>query len=548
MNKFKITGLDPAGFFVWGIHNPSYEVLNIRRRDFIFPLGHVVSGDLVTNEINFPKESIINIRHAQSVYEIPNVFPFWGTSFVLKDKADKFLDSPNKITLMPKKNSIFKDDDWTVIKDIIKSSKDYSLKDLPRSILITIAICCEDEELLCEIAKLSCKLEFSSKSNTPTGISYEEKNNQLIPIIYDHDLFESVANNPYLPDSYKRAMVLNPGVQGRSPIVGDYFNDQVNIFEYLRSNSYIAWGHYASNMAHDSVRYTVASLTLKDIEGLRHLYYQRTYIRLANMLKLEFKRRFLDKEELEKLRISILEKVRLLCSKGESLEFNATLWGWNYGFGFTPTGFRLHASHQQIHQQFALIPKEIEQVGRSTQSINSYAIGDLIAQLCKEFRCHFNKGLFNTLIKAIKTNKRTDYRDDVKRSSLIVYEDKNVIIYVPKAQRFQSEVHILTLNPIGNILEADIATRASLDKALLLTIKGLYAMGAKMVTCCEASKRLDDMSKDQHLLYYLLPKNPISPGSFSEWQLRWICGHYPEDFAYILSKKIKEIKHKEKIN
>jgi len=540
--KIERSGLDPQGFFIWGIHKPNYNVINLRRRDFIFPLGHTIDGEVVTNKINFPTEHIINIKDAQAVYEIPNPFPFLGTSFVLKDKADKFFASPEEISLLPKKDSIFKDDNWEIIKDFIRGANGYSLKDLPRPVLLTIAICCKDEELLCEIAKLSCKLEFSSSSNIPTGISYEKRGDKFLPIIYDHDLFESVANNPYLPDPYKRAMVLNPGVQGTSPIVGDFFEDGLNIFEYLRANSYISWGHYASNMAHDTIRYSAKSLSIKDINGLRHLYYQRTYIRLAELLGLDFNNSFLDEEELEKLRLLVFERVQSLSSKGESLKFNATLWGWNYGFGFTPTGFRLHASHQQIHQQFALIPKEVTKVGaESNETIASYAVGDLVAEVCKEFRRHYNINFFDALIKAIKSNKRTDYRDDPERSSLVVYEDENVMIYVPKAQRFQSEVHIVTLNPIGNILEADTKTRQSLNKALFLAVRGLYEIGARMITCCEASKRIDDLSQDQHLIYYLLPKNPISPGTFSEWQLRWICGHYPEDYAYILSKKIKDI-------
>ena len=542
--NIKRSGLHPDGYFIWGIHRPSYKVLNIRRRDFILTLGHVCDGNSltipVTNEVNFPKNDIIDVDHAQCVYEIPNVFPCWGASFILKDKADQISKSL-KISLLPDNNSIFETDNWVVIKDIIKLSKNkYNLKDLPRPILLTIAICCDDEELLCEIAKLSCKLEFSSNSSLPTGISYQKKGSKILPIIYDKELFEVVANNPSLPDAYKRVMVLNPGVQGNSPIVGDYFDDVRNIFEYLRTNSYIAWGHYASNMAHDSIRYSVRSLTLKDIEGLRHLYYQRTYIRLAQCVGIDFKRKFLDEEELEELRISLLKKVRNLSLKGEKVKFNGILWGWNYGFGFTPTGFRLHASHQQIHQQFALIPNDIEMVGQNNM-MDSYAVGDIVSECCDEYRKYYNTSFFKTLIRAIKTNKRTDSNTSNEHNSLIAYEDENVIVYVPKAQRFQSEVHIMVSNPVGNILEADLKTRKSLDKALFLTIRGLYEMGARMVTCCEASKRIDKMSQDQHLFYYLLPKNPISPGTFSEWQLRWICGHYPEDFAYILSEKIKAI-------
>ena len=52
-----------------------------------------------------------------------------------------------------------------------------------------------------------------------------------------------------------------------------------------------------------------------------------------------------------------------------------------------------------------------------------------------------------------------------------------------------------------------------------------------MITVFEYSKRFDRKDHDQRLLYTFLPRLPESPGAFSEAQLRWINGHYPEDFA-----------------
>jgi hypothetical protein len=51
-----------------------------------------------------------------------------------------------------------------------------------------------------------------------------------------------VANNPCLPDLYKEVMVLRPGVQGQSEIVGEWRTGGSRVFEYLRRNSYIPWG------------------------------------------------------------------------------------------------------------------------------------------------------------------------------------------------------------------------------------------------------------------------------------------------------------------
>jgi len=52
-----------------------------------------------------------------------------------------------------------------------------------------------------------------------------------------------------------------------------------------------------------------------------------------------------------------------------------------------------------------------------------------------------------------------------------------------------------------------------------------------MITVFEYSRRFDALEADQRLLYVFLPRLPESPGAFSEAQLRWINGHYPEDFA-----------------
>ena len=71
-------------------------------------------------------------------------------------------------------------------------------------------------------------------------------------------------------------MVLRPGAQGGSEIVGEWPQDgQTHVFEYLRRNSYIAGGHFAANMADDAVRYSIDTLSAADMKGLRHLYYQR---------------------------------------------------------------------------------------------------------------------------------------------------------------------------------------------------------------------------------------------------------------------------------
>ena len=74
-----------------------------------------------------------------------------------------------------------------------------------------------------------------------------------------------------------------------------------------------------------------------------------------------------------------------------------------------------------------------------------------------------------------------------------------------------------------------------------LKIRTLGEMGARMVTSIEYAKRFQNPDTDQRLLYALLPKLPQSPGGFSEAQLRWIVGHFPEDFAEACRHRLKAL-------
>ncbi|MCK5339453.1 MAG: hypothetical protein KAJ60_00200, partial [Desulfobulbaceae bacterium] len=329
---------------------------------------------------------------------------------------------------------------------------------------------------------------------------------------------------------------LRPGAQGGSEIVGEYQDDGEggHVFEYLRRNSYIPWGHYASNMANDSVRYRVRDLSRADMKGLRHLYYQRTYSRMARQLGLPVPegRRTITVKDLEKLRneiISIMEE-----KKEGDLQFNSTLWGWNFGFDFAPSRYRLHASHQQIHQQYAMLPATVSVVeglgGAEEMEIPSYGCGDLVASFTREFKQETGRDFFACYIEAIRSNRRLDKRLD-RESSLVVYEDENVMLFVPKAQTSQWELQLMTLGKVGNILEADAATRTSVDQSISLAMSVLTGLGARMITTIEFSKRFDSPDSDQRLLYSFMPRLPESPGAFSEAQLRFVNGHYPEDFA-----------------
>ncbi len=522
------TCVAPNGTFVYGLHQPQFTTLNLRKDDFILSLGNTARGEAVENHANFPSGDV-DAPSAGQVFEVANPLPFRGTTFIGKDWADAIAADPTRIAIAsPTKVSLTQ----SVRKITGASSRmtDRLFAALPEPIRMALATTSTDPDDLKRLAETTCQFITDAQTGLPAGVVYgEDEKGRLRPKIFNHRLYDAVANNPHLDVAYRQAMVLKPGIQGDSEIVGEWHREGSRVFEYLRRNSYIPWGHFAANMAHDSVRYSVGDLTADDVRGMRHLYYQRTYVRMAQALGLGTPagRRPLSADALETLR----RKVVNALPESERLEFNATLWGWNYGFDYTPTGYRLHASHQQIHQQFALVPGQVTVDGStSVPALPAYACGDLVHDFSTAYRERTGRSFFDCYQNAIEANKRMDGRIGAP-SSLVIHQDEHVMLFVPKAQTSQWELQLMPKHPVGNILEAESGMRQSLDRAILTAMRILTRLGAAMITVFESSRRFDARDSDQRILYVFLPRLPESPGAFSEAQLRWINGHYPEDFA-----------------
>ena len=538
------TCVAPEGRFRYGVHEPAFAVRNLREKDCRMPMGAFDDGSTHANEKNFPPGDVKEEK-ADTIFEIPNPLPFRGTTYIAKSWADEKAANLSHIRLPEPSPFSFQE----VMREAGLSGGAWKnlMAHLPEPLLITIAATSTDPSDLMALAHLCCDFVIDPETGAVRGLFYEKKGaGQVRPRIKNHVVFETIANNPHLPDLYKEVMVLRPGVQGESEIVGEYEKGGAHIFEYLRRNSYIPWGHYAANMAHDAVRYRINQLKREDMAGLRHLYYQRTFVRLAQDLGLPLpeERKPLTTVLLESLRRAIVKQIHGSADP-HPLHFNASLWGWNFGFDFAPTGYRLHASHQQIHQQFALIPLSV--TSRTTgggaaldPAFRPYGCGDMVADFIAAYRRETGHDFFDDYERAIRTNTRMD-GDPSREKSLIVHEDDHVMVFVPKAQTSQWELNILTKKSVGNILEADQATRRSLDEAIFITMNALTSLGARMITCIEYPKRFDAKEPDQRLLYAFLPRLPESPGAFSEAQLRWINGHYPEDFAQVCREQISLI-------
>ncbi len=519
------SSVTPQGFRV-GVHKPSYTVANFRGPAKIRSLGQNEKGETVDNARNFP-DGPVQEKEARWIYEIVNPLVFRGATYIDSSWAKARADDPGLIRIAPPDRCSLS---AVLAKHCDPEELGAVLQELPRPVLYDLAANSTDGEELVVLAENCCRF-IHGDDGLVTGLRYVEKNGSMRADIDDFELFETIANNPFLPDIYKEVMVLRPGVQGGSEIVGEFRQDRTHVYEYLRRNSYIPWGHFAANMAEDAIRYRTSELDLTDMRGMRHLYYQRSYVTLAGQLGIDVDVRTgkMSEDELERLRISI---VRGLAKEGEKGKLHpATLWGWNFGYDFSGSGCRLHASHQMIHQQYAMVPEKVTTLdGNNT---TAYGCGDLVADTIAGYRRQYDRDFFTDYLAAIRTNTRMDDRD--LPASLIVHEDSSVMVFVPKAQVSQWELQIMVTAdedgvPVGNIFEADSRVRAAIDAAILRVQHIYAAMGARMVTSIEYPKRTGTRN-GQRLVYAFLPKLPWSMGAFSEAQLRFICGHFPEDFA-----------------
>lgn len=517
------SSVTPHGFRV-GIHKPSYSVANLRSFTRTESLGKFEDDSPHTNSGNFPEE---DVREEQGrwIYEVANPFPFRGATYIDSGWAQARAADPKIITIPESHSCSLKN----LLSDYLDSDAVARvLASLPQPLMYDLAANSTDAAELCLLAENCCSF-IHDDDGTPTGLVYTRKGERIRPVITDFELFETIANNPCLPDTYKEVMVLRPGVQGESEIVGDFREDATHAFEYLRRNSYIPWGHWAANMANDAIRYGIPELNHNDIRGLRHLYYQRIYVTLAEQagLTVNIRNRRLSEDELESIRLELVSTLKSDTNKGNP----ATLWGWNFGYDFSGSGYRLHASHQMIHQQYAMVPETVATL--DGDEVQSYGCGDQVADTATLYRQQYGRDFFVDYLNAIRKNERMDGRD--LEASLVVYEDAAVLLFVPKAQVSQWELQLMVIAdsdaiPVGNVVEADGFVRQAVDRAILMAQRIYAALGAKMVTSIEYPKRIG-LANGQRLLYSFLPKLPWSMGAFSEAQQRYICSHFPEDFA-----------------
>ncbi len=163
------------GKFVFGIHRPCFKVENLREHDYISCLGAASDGTRVNNDINFPDKNI-DVKKADIIYEIPNPFPFRGTTYINSAWADKNAAAPEKISLPVRQKVHFTEDlkQWLNKKGLDGKDADDFLEILPQPLLIALADTSTDPEELAALAKISCSFIFNKNNKIPCGLVFKK--------------------------------------------------------------------------------------------------------------------------------------------------------------------------------------------------------------------------------------------------------------------------------------------------------------------------------------------------------------------------------------
>ena len=149
------------------------------------------------------------------------------------------------------------------------------------------------------------------------------------------------------------------------------------------------------------------------------------------------------RKNLEALR---LELCRLLAN-GRA-DGAATLWGWNFGFDYAPSGYRLHASHQQVHQQYAMIPATVGAYSGNPDDrlgeLPAFGCGDLIAEVIEQYRAALCRRFLRRLPERPSPPTGAWTAATTSRAVFWSGATTTAMLFVPKAQTSQWELQLMT--------------------------------------------------------------------------------------------------------
>jgi LmbE family N-acetylglucosaminyl deacetylase/diadenosine tetraphosphate (Ap4A) HIT family hydrolase len=136
------------------------------------------------------------------------------------------------------------------------------------------------------------------------------------------------------------------------------------------------------------------------------------------------------------------------CAVKAKEKLGQTLDGFTYGMNYGLP--RIHKGRQVIAAG-ASQPHLHSQVGALTPM--SYNAGDHLGLICRAYRTEHKRDYL------------ADYLAALRRADLVIEEDEHAVLFVPVAQRFNSEIQIMAKSPkIGNILDTTLPVRRSLGR------------------------------------------------------------------------------------
>ena len=161
------TCVSPTGRFVYGVHRPHFTADNFRESTELTDLGILPDGSRHRNTANFPTGKVREPA-ADWIFEIPNAFPFRGTTYIGKAWADARAGNTEAI-MLPKAPDI----------SYFRSHSDEhsatrGIRNLPRPLQLALAVTSTDDRDLCCLAHLACTFCMDKQSNRPRGLAFEK--------------------------------------------------------------------------------------------------------------------------------------------------------------------------------------------------------------------------------------------------------------------------------------------------------------------------------------------------------------------------------------
>jgi hypothetical protein len=167
------TCVAPSGKFIYVVHKPSFRVENLREKDSITSLGSLPDGQPCENHDNFPAGMVAE-PEADWIFEIPNAFPFRGSTFILKGRADGTATNPAAI-MLPKPaavsfSSVIKE--WCRNYNIATQKINEIMTTLPEPLLLALAATSTDPQDLILLAGLSADFIYDQNFISYVGQQY----------------------------------------------------------------------------------------------------------------------------------------------------------------------------------------------------------------------------------------------------------------------------------------------------------------------------------------------------------------------------------------